>query len=76
MTGPDDAGTFAAATLGSSAIPRMGRLGNTVLPPVTLTQVAAFATPVPRLNPIQALPSLVPTMATLWYLGEYFTWVI
>jgi hypothetical protein len=69
-------GTFAAATLGSSATPRTGRFGNTVFPPVTFTQVAAFAAPVPRLNPIQALPSFVPAMATLLYFGEYLTWLI
>jgi len=55
----------AAATLGSRAIPRIGRFGRIALPPVTSTQFAWDATPVPRLNPIWTLPSLVPTIATL-----------
>jgi len=57
-------------------MPRTGRFGNTVFPPVTFTQVAAFTTPVPRLNPIHALPSLVPAMATLLNFGEYLTWLM
>jgi hypothetical protein len=51
-------------------------LGNTALLPVTFTQFAWFATPVPRLNPIHALPSFVPAIATLLYFGEYFTWLM
>jgi hypothetical protein len=47
-----------------------------VLPPVTFTQFAALVTPVPRLNPIQALPSFVPAIATLLNFGEYFTWLM
>src|SRR6186997_42859 len=54
----------------------MGRFGRTVLLPVTLIQFPWFATPVPRLNPICTLPSLVPTIATLWNFGEYLTWFI
>ena len=44
--------------------------------PVTLTQFAWPATPVPRLKPIQTLASFVPTIATLEYFGEYFTWLM
>ena len=66
-------GRFAADTVGSSAIPSTGRKGTTVLSPVTLTQLACDAVPVPRLKPIQTLASFVPTMATLWYFGEYLT---
>src|SRR5437870_6652508 len=65
-------GRFAADTVGSSAMPNTGRRGTTVLPPVTSTQLACDAVPVPRLKPIQTLASFVPTMATLWYFGEYF----
>jgi hypothetical protein len=57
-------------------MPRTGRFGKTALLPVTFTQFAAFTTPVPRLNPIQTLPSFVPAMATLLYFGEYFTWLM
>jgi hypothetical protein len=64
---------FAAATVGSKAIPRTGRLGKIALPTVTFTQVAWLATPVPRLKPIQAFQSLVPSIATLWNFGEYLT---
>src|SRR5437868_1237732 len=53
-------GTFADETDGSRAMPRIGRLGKTALAPVTFTQFACAATPVPRLNPIWTLPSLVP----------------
>src|SRR5215471_15892906 len=67
---------FAAPTDGSSATPRIGRLGRTELEPVTSTHVAWDALPVPRLKPIQALPSLVPTIATLWNFGEYFNWLM
>ena len=38
--------------------------------------VRAFATPVPRLKPIQTLPSFVPTIATLLNFGEYLTWLM
>src|SRR5262249_23034993 len=58
-------GTSTAGTEGSSAMPNTGRRGNTTLPPVTSTQFAWAATPVPRLNPICTLASLVPTIATL-----------
>src|ERR1041385_7937430 len=58
------------------AMPRMGRLGRTALLPVTLTQFACEATPVPRLKPICTLPSLVPAMATLCFFGAYFTWLM
>ena len=44
-----------------------------MLLPVTSTQFAWDWVPVPRLKPIQTLASLVPTMATLWYFGEYLT---
>jgi hypothetical protein len=44
-----------------------------VLFPVTLTQLACDAVPVPRLKPIQTLASFVPSIATLEYFGEYFT---
>ena len=44
--------------------------------PVTFTQFACDATPVPRLNPIQALPSFVPTIASLAHFGEYLTWLM
>jgi hypothetical protein len=67
---------FAAATVGSRAIPRIGRLGKVALPAVTFTQMAWFAAPVPRLNPIHALPSFVPAMATLLNFGEYLTWLM
>ena len=42
VTGNNDqtTGTFAADTVGSSAMPSTGRLGNTALLPVTLTQLA------------------------------------
>src|ERR1043165_6160781 len=53
-------GTSAVATMGSRAIPSTGRLGSTALLPVTFTQFACAATPVPRLKPIWTLPSLVP----------------
>src|ERR1017187_3863751 len=66
-------GVLADPTEGSSAMPRTGRLGSTALAPVTSTQVAWAATPVPRLNPICTLPSLVPAIATLMYFGEYLT---
>src|SRR5207247_7237492 len=66
-------GRFAADTVGSSAIPSTGRRGTTVLLPVTSTQFAWDWVPVPRLKPIQTLASFVPTMATLWYFGEYLT---
>ena len=42
-----------------------------MLLPVTSTQLACDRVPVPRLKPIQTLASFVPTMATLWYFGEY-----
>ena len=58
-------GRFAAETVGSSAIPSTGRRGTTVLLPVTFTQFACDAVPVPRLKPIQTLASFVPTMATV-----------
>jgi hypothetical protein len=61
---------------GSSAIPSTGRFGSTVLPPVTSTQFAWEATPVPRLKPIQTLASFVPTIAWLDHLGEYLTWLM
>src|SRR5207247_10164979 len=60
----------------SSAIPSTGRFGSTVLLPVTFTQFACEATPVPRLKPIQTLPSFVPTIAWLDHLGEYLTWLM
>ena len=72
-------GRFAADTVGSSAIPSTGRRGTIpwfpvgVQSPVRQTQLAWDAVPVPRLNPIQTLASFVPTMATLWYFGEYLT---
>src|SRR4051794_11510490 len=69
-------GAFAADTVGSKEMPSTGRLGKIVLPPVTSSQLACAATPVPRLNPIQTLPSLVPAIATLWNFGEYFTWLM
>src|SRR5439155_8605769 len=69
-------GKLAAPTVGSSAIPSTGRRGTTVLLPVTSTQFACDWVPVPRLKPIQTLASFVPTMATLWYFGEYFTWLM
>jgi hypothetical protein len=46
-------------------MPITGRFGSTVLLSVTFTQFAWLAVPVPRLKPIHALPSFVPTMATL-----------
>src|SRR5262245_31452965 len=58
-------GRFAADTEGSSAMPITGRLGRTILLSVTFTQFAWLAVPVPRLKPIHALPSFVPTIATL-----------
>src|ERR1017187_3017801 len=58
-------GVLADPTEGSRAMPRTGRLGKTVLEPVTSTQVAWDGAPVPRLKPIWTLPSLVPAMATL-----------
>ena len=61
---------------GSSAIPSTGRFGRTVLPPVTFTQLACDAMPVPRLKPIRTLPSFVPTIASLGHLGEYLTWLM
>ena len=61
---------------GSRAIPSTGRLGRTVLPPVTFTQLACDAAPVPRLNPIQTLASFVPTIASLDHFGEYLTWLM
>src|ERR1019366_2855979 len=64
-------GVPTAGELGSRAMPMIGRLGSTALPPVTSTQVACACVPVPRLKPICTLPSLVPAIATLWYLGEY-----
>ena len=30
----------------------------------------------PRLKPIQTLPSFVPAIATLWHFGEYLTWLM
>src|SRR5271165_2503412 len=66
-------GVPTAGELGSRAMPWIGRLGRTALAPVTFTQVACAWVPVPRLKPICTLPSLVPAIATLWYLGEYFT---
>src|SRR6266404_8288393 len=57
-------------------MPSTGRKGTTVLLPVRSTQFACDWVPVPRLKPIQTLASLVPTMATLWYLGEYLTWLM
>src|ERR1017187_5899630 len=66
-------GVPGAGELGSRAMPMIGRLGRMTLSPVTLTQLACACTPVPRLKPICTLPSLVPAMATLWYLGECFT---
>jgi len=47
-----------------------------VLFPVTLTQLACDAVPVPRLKPIQTLASFVPSIATLEYFGEYLTWLM
>ena len=44
-----------------------------MLLPVTSTQFAWLAAPVPRLKPIQTFASFVPTMATLWYFGEYLS---
>src|SRR5438876_4285503 len=64
-------GRFAADTVGSSAMPSTGRKGTTMLLPVTSTQFACDGVPVPRLKPTQTLASLVPTMATPWYFGEY-----
>src|SRR5690348_367471 len=64
------------AVVGSSAIPSTGRFGRTVLPSVTLTQLAWACVPVPRLKPIQTLPSLVPAMAWLDHFGEYLTWLM
>src|ERR1035438_2795213 len=66
-------GVPTAGELGSRAMPMIGRLGRMTLPPVTFTQLACACVPVPRLKPICTLPSLVATIATLWYLGEYFT---
>jgi hypothetical protein len=57
-------------------MPSTGRFGRTALVPVTSTQFAALVTPFPRLNPIHALPSFVPAIATLLYFGEYFTWLM
>src|SRR3954447_10244975 len=57
-------------------MPRTGRLGRTALLPVTLTQVACEAMPVPRLKPSCTLPSLVPAMATVCVFGAYFTWLM
>src|SRR5262245_61995403 len=57
-------------------MPRIGRLGRTTLLPVTLTQFPCACVPVPRLKPIQGLPSLVPAMAMVWSRGEYFTWLM
>src|SRR2546423_14721803 len=57
-------------------MPSTGRFGSTVFPPVTLTQFAWLAVPVPRLKPIQTLPSFVPTIAELCHFGEYFTWLM
>src|SRR5436190_15422400 len=54
-------------------MPSTGRRGTTVLLPVTSTQFACAWVPVPRLKPIQTLASFVPTIATLWYFGEYLT---
>src|SRR5206468_9383545 len=54
----------------------LGRKGTTLLLPVIFTQFACDAVPVPRLNPIQTLASFVPTIATLAYFGEYFTWLM
>src|SRR5689334_12519410 len=54
----------------------IGRFGSTVLLPVTLTQFACEAVPVPRLKPIQTFPSFVPTIPWLDHLGEYFTWLM
>jgi len=44
--------------------------------PVTLTQFAWPCTPVPRLKPIQTLPSFVPTMPCVDHFGEYLTWLM
>src|SRR5438105_722055 len=57
-------------------MPSTGRFGSTVFPPVTFTQFAWLAVPVPRLKPIQTLPSFVPTIAALCHFGEYFTWLM
>src|ERR1044072_3778575 len=57
-------------------MPSTGRFGRTVFPPVTFTQFAWFATPVPRAKTIQTLASFVPTIATLDPFGEYFTWLM
>src|ERR1051326_5448563 len=62
--------------VGSMAMPRMGRFGRTALLPVTLTQLACDATPVPRLKPSCTLPSFVPTMATVCVFGAYLTWLM
>src|SRR5215475_80140 len=60
----------------SSAIPSTGRFGSTLLLSVTLTQFACEAMPVPRLKPIQTLPSFVPAIAWVDHLGEYLTWLM
>ena len=51
-------------------------MGSTVLSPVTFTQFACEAVPVPRLKPIQTFASFVPTIAWLDHFGEYLTWLM
>src|SRR4051794_16603158 len=57
-------------------MPSTGRFGSTEFPPVTLTHLPWLAVPVPRLVPIQTLPSFVPAIAALCHFGEYFTWLM
>src|ERR1051326_6972073 len=57
-------------------MPSTGRFARPVLPPVTSTHFAWLPVPVPRLVPIQTLPSFVPTIAALCHFGEYFTWLM
>src|SRR6187397_3214478 len=54
----------------------MGRFGRTAFEPVTSTQFAWFAVPVPRLKPIQTFPSFVPAIACESHFGEYLTWLM
>ncbi len=42
---------------------------------VTLTQMDWFE-PVPMLRPIWTLPSLVPTMTTVWSFGSKASWLM
>src|SRR2546430_5752597 len=57
-------------------MPMIGRVGSATLAPVTSSRRAWAWVSVPRLKPIQTLPSLVPTIASLDHLGEYLTWLM